>query len=208
MIARPPLAVPLFGLVSFAGLLTLVASGWTGLESLDTALSERLRGYAVDHAGMISVLRLATDIAATLPFLAAGAAATLLFAARRDHARAVFCAGVTVLVPVCWGLSQWLLSRPRPLDGFVLIAANGFPSGHTTNAAAAGLAMVLLAWPRQHGAGRVAVIGLAVAFVLFVAATRLILLTHWPADVLGGCLLALAVVPLVAMLARRADAAR
>ena len=46
-------------------------------------------------------------------------------------------------------------------------------------------------------------VALAAGFALFVGLTRLVLLAHWPADVLGGWLLALAVVPLLARAADR-----
>jgi undecaprenyl-diphosphatase len=90
------------------------------------------------------------------------------------------------------------LYRPRPLDGFVVIDSNGFPSGHTSHAGATAVAAVLLLWPRLCRAGRAAVVALAAAFAVAVALTRVALLAHWPTDVLGGLLLALAVVPLLA----------
>jgi undecaprenyl-diphosphatase len=48
----------------------------------------------------------------------------------------------------------------------------------------------------------------AAAVAGFVGLTRVVLLAHWPADVLGGWLLGLAVVPLLARLAARGPAAR
>ncbi|BCJ63587.1 phosphatase PAP2 family protein [Polymorphospora rubra] len=212
MIARPPLAVPLFALAAFTVLLALVVGGWAPLDDLDTAVADTLRRSGAGNSDLVAVVRVATDVAATLPYLAAGAVVTVVLAVRRDRVRAAFSAAVTVVVPVLWSLMHWLLHHPRPPDAFVEIDSNGFPSGHTSNAAAAALAAVLLLWPRQGRTARVVTVLLAAAFALYVGATRLILLAHWPADVLGGWLLVLGVVPLLATaaakLADRSGAAR
>lgn len=198
MIARMPPAAPLAALGAFAALLALVVGGWAPLHAADSALSGDFRGYGVRHPDVVSVVRIATDVAATLPFLFAGAAATALFATRRDRVRAMFCAAVTVAAPVLWTLMHWLIYRPRPQDGFVALDTNGFPSGHTTNAAAAALAAVLLVWPAASRRVRVGVVTAAALFALAIGLSRIALLAHWPTDVLGGWLLALGVVPLLA----------
>ncbi|MEV1290519.1 phosphatase PAP2 family protein [Micromonospora sp. NPDC049679] len=199
MVVRTPHAVPLLGLVGFVCLLVLVVTGWGPLQRFDGAVSAAAREYGHRHPDLIAVLRVATDVAATLPYLAIGAVLTLVFALRRQRQRAMFCAAVTVMVPALWGLLHWLVYRPRPQNGFVVVASNGFPSGHASNAAAAGVAAVLLLWPVLTRTGRRVVVLLAAAFALFIAATRVALLAHWPSDVVGGWLLALTVVPLLAV---------
>jgi undecaprenyl-diphosphatase len=208
MIARPPLSVPLFALAALLVLAVPVLTDWPPLDRADRALSEAFREYGHPRPGVISALRILTDVAATIPFLAAGLLAAILLAVRRDRWAAVFCATVTVAVPVLWGLAHWLLHNPRPLDGFVTVTSNGFPSGHTSNAASAALVVVLLAWPRLARTGRVVVVAAATALALFVSLTRVALLAHWPTDVLGGWLLALTVVPLAAYVARDRSPAR
>nr|MDT0658712.1 phosphatase PAP2 family protein [Micromonospora sp. DSM 115978] len=206
--ARPPLAVPLFALVGFLALLGLTIGGWAPLDTFDSAVADRFRAYGDQRPGLVQAIRIGTDVAATVPFLVAGLLASLAFAGRRDVRPALLCAIVTVGVPVLWGLMHWLLHHPRPVDGFVLVASNGFPSGHTSNAAGAALAAVLLTWHRQGRTGRAVTVALAVAFAVTVGITRLALLAHWPADVLGGWLLALVVVPLAARAADRITSAR
>ncbi|GAB3812400.1 phosphatase PAP2 family protein [Micromonospora zhanjiangensis] len=201
MITRTPLAVPLVALAGLLALLALTMVGWAPLAGLDAAVSAAFRGYGTDRPGLIAVLRIATDVAATGPFLAAGLLATLVLAAARRRRPAVFCAVVTVLVPVTWSLLHLLLHHPRPVDGFVVATSNGFPSGHTSNAAAAALAAVLLLWHRLGRPARVALAVLAAAFAVLIGLTRVALLAHWPVDVLGGWLLALTLVPLAARLA-------
>lgn len=209
MIARPPLAVPLVALAAFLALMALVVGDWPPVERLDTTLSEDLRRYGANHPTLVDVLRVATDIGATVPFVAAGVVATVGLLLRGRRPEGYLVAWVTVLVPVLWGLMHWALHRPRPPDGFVFVDSNGFPSGHTSHAAAAALAVVLLLWPRLGRHGRVAVVAVAVALAVFVGATRVMLVAHWPMDVLGGWLLALTVVPLTARVvtSRRAERA-
>ncbi|GIG90258.1 phosphatase PAP2 family protein [Plantactinospora endophytica] len=203
MIARLPLAVPLLALAGFLVLLALTVAGWTPLDRFDSAVSDAFRGHGDASPRLVDVLRVATDVAATVPFLAAGLAVTVGLAIRRHRPAATLCAVVTVLVPVLWGLMHWLVHHPRPEDGFVVIDSNGFPSGHTSNAAAAALVAVLLLWSRLGRPARVLTVALAVAFGVFVGLTRVALLAHWPTDVLGGWLLALAVVPLAARMVER-----
>jgi membrane-associated phospholipid phosphatase len=198
MIARPPLVVPLAALAGFLVLMALVLADWAPIERLDASLSSSSRDYGSDNPGVIRFVRTATDVAATLPFVAYGCAAVLYFAVTRQRAAAVFCALVTAAIPLLWGVMHWVLHRPRPLDGFVFVDSNGFPSGHTSHAAAAGLAAVLLLWHRVGLVGRVVAVVAAVLAALLVGATRVALLAHWPTDVLGAYLLALAVVPLLA----------
>ncbi|HEX7746892.1 MAG TPA: phosphatase PAP2 family protein [Micromonosporaceae bacterium] len=198
MPARPPLALPLLCLCGFVALLAMVVAPWPPLDRFDVAVSDAFRAYGTSRPGLVAALRVATDIAATLPFLFAGLLATVLLAVRREPRAAAFCAAVTALVPTLWSLMHLLLLAPRPTDAFVVIHSNGFPSGHTTNATAAGLTAVLLLWPRVGRVGRAVAVIAAVAVAAFVGGTRIALLAHWPADVLGGWLLGCGVVPLLA----------
>jgi membrane-associated phospholipid phosphatase len=206
MIARIPLVVPLGALAAFVTLAALVTADWAPVDRFDLAVSNDLRRYGIDHPGLVDVLRVVTDVGATLSFVAAGIAATVLLLAGRRRAPAYLCASVTVLIPVLWGAMHWALTRPRPRDGFVFVDSNGFPSGHTSHATAAGLVAVLLLWPHVGRAGRILAVALATAFAVFIGATRVILLAHWPTDVLGGWLLAFAVVPLLARAVTRKPA--
>jgi membrane-associated phospholipid phosphatase len=197
-VAVPPAAWSVFAGAGFLGVLALVAAGWAPLDGADSALSETLRGYGEARPGYIAGLRVATDAMDTLSFLAVGAVTAGVFARRADWRATRFVAGVTVLVPLTWGAMHVMLHRPRPLDGFVAVHSNGFPSGHTAHAGSAALVGVLLLWPRLDPAGRVVAVAVALGFAVFIGLTRVALLAHWPSDVLGGWLLALALVPLVA----------
>jgi membrane-associated phospholipid phosphatase len=192
-------AAPLVASVAFLVLAALTIGAWAPLDAVDTAISEAFRAWGAGRPGLIAVVRVATDVATTIPYLTAGllTATTLWVRGKRPAAR--FVAATAVAVPVLWSLMHLLLVHARPADGFVTVASNGFPSGHTSNAAAAALVVVILARPGTRR-GRVVLVTAALLFGLIIALSRLMLLAHWPSDVLGGWLLVLAVVPALAAL--------
>jgi undecaprenyl-diphosphatase len=95
-----------------------------------------------------------------------------------------------------WMLKQ-LVGRPRPED-----LSFGFPSGHSTAAAAFYGAVILLADALPPRACRV-VRALAVVMILLVGLARVILRAHWPSDVLGGIALGLALAAGAGLIASR-----
>jgi membrane-associated phospholipid phosphatase len=149
MIARMPLAFPLAAAAGFGVLAGLVISDWPPLDRLDTDLSERARAYGAAHPGWIEVQRQVTDAAETGVLFGVGlASAVVLLLVRRAYAAAALIAAAFVAVPAVWSAFHALLHRPRPVNGFVAIASNGFPSGHAANSATIALVAVLLIWPR------------------------------------------------------------
>lgn len=200
-----PLAFPVTAAAGFLLLFGLVITDWAPLDRLDGTLSERARDYGSTRPDSVEVQRQVTDAAQTSVFFGIGlASAVVLLLVRRAYAAAALIAAVFVAVPAVWGLFHALMHNPRPEDGFVDISSNGFPSGHAANSAAIALVAVLLIWPRVRWLGKVLTVAVAAAFVLVIGATRVTLLAHWPSDVIGGWLLVLAVVPLVARLVARA----
>jgi undecaprenyl-diphosphatase len=198
MPARTPPIVPAAAAAAFLILLVLVLGDWSPVRRLDLAVSDWFRAHGTDNPRTVDVTRVVTDVMGTISFIAIGVAGTLSLAAARRPRAAGFCAAVTAAVPLLWGLMHAVLHRPRPMNGFVDIESNGFPSGHTSHAAATAVAVVLLLWPRLRRAGRTAVVVLGAVLAAAIGLTRVALLAHWPSDVLGGWLLALAVVPLLA----------
>jgi undecaprenyl-diphosphatase len=193
----PPRAVPVTAAVAFLVLAVLTIGAWAPLDAFDTAVSQAFRTWGTGRPGLISVVRVANDVATTIPYLTAGLLAATILWVRGRRPAARFVAAVAVSVPVLWSLMHLLLVHARPADGFVTVASNGFPSGHTSNAAAAALVAVILIRPRT-AARRVALVTSALLFALMIGLCRLMLLAHWPSDVLGGWLLVLAVVPTLA----------
>jgi undecaprenyl-diphosphatase len=191
--------LPAIAAAAFLATLGLVLGDWGPLQRADEALSAQFRSYGTATPGMVSAVRVVTDVMGTLSFVTIGVAATVLLLAARARRAAGLCAAVTVAVPVLWSAAHALLHRPRPADGFVDIDSNGFPSGHTAHATATALVVVLLLWPRLGPAGRATAATIGAAFAVVIGLTRVALLAHWPTDVLGGWLLSLTVVPALAL---------
>ncbi len=204
VIARIPLAWPLAAAAGFLVLTGLVVTQWAPLAELDAAVSDHARGYGHAHPDGIEIQRRITDTAETAVFFGVGlAGAVVLLLVRRAYAAAGLVAAAFASAPAVWGALHALLHRTRPAAGFVTIDSNGFPSGHATNSATLALVAVLLVWPRVDAAGRALAACLASVFVAAIGVTRVTLLAHWPSDVLGGWLLTLTVVPLVARVVAR-----
>jgi membrane-associated phospholipid phosphatase len=98
--------------------------------------------------------------------------------------------GLMVVAPMTEGTFKFLVGRARP-EG----TSFGFPSGHSTAAAAFFGAVIYLsaAWParRRAWARAVAVVG-----IVLVGLARVALRAHWPSDVVAGVALGLALASL------------
>ena len=92
---------------------------------------------------------------------------------------------------------KYAVARARPEA-----ASFGFPSGHTT-AAAAYMGTAIQTARDLRPRGRVPLVGVAVALIVLVGLARIVLHAHWPSDVLGGWLLGLSVVVAAGAIADR-----
>ncbi|RIJ20176.1 PAP2 family protein [Henriciella mobilis] len=98
--------------------------------------------------------------------------------------------GTSALVSLVKGL----VGRARPTaDLYSGVDAFSFPSGHMTNAAIIlGVAAFVLALGCTSARRRF-IYGVAVLLIVMVGLSRVYLSAHWPSDVLGGALLATAI---------------
>lgn len=99
---------------------------------------------------------------------------------------------LAIAVPLAFGeLLKWIAGRGRPFVGgqanpfnFTPFAGTGahasFPSAHSITAFALAFAIAAV-WPRLRG--------VAIAYALLIAFTRLVLLAHHPSDVVAGAMI-------------------
>jgi undecaprenyl-diphosphatase len=178
------------------GFLALVLIGWGAgalwVSIVGSAELDAVRELAAQRtAGLTAVMRAVTwaGSAFLLVPLALICCVALAFGGRRREALLlVLCLGGAMLLS---DLIKLLVSRPRPpVEHLQTVRGSSFPSGHATQASAFWFSLVVVL--RAAGGSKVAT-GLAAAaastLVLAVAASRVYLGVHYPADVIAGVLL-------------------
>jgi undecaprenyl-diphosphatase len=185
-------------LVAGACFVTLALSALLfGILPADLAVRDAVLGLAspvvlavfrkVNHAGDWRVL-----VPGTL----------LLFVVfRRARERWWVWVALMIVAPLAEGSLKYLIGRPRPEQ-----TSFGFPSGHSTAAAAFFGALMILAGalpPRACWWVR----ALAPVMIALVAIARVMLRAHWPSDVLGGIALGLALAAAAGVIASPPPAA-
>ncbi len=177
------------------GLLTLlVISDWSGLAELDAALSSRTHRFGVDHPGWLAAMRRLTQLGGSWVLAMTTAVATVLLVRSGRNRPAVLCVAAALLTWLSTQLVKSLTGRARPADAFWVVDGLAFPGGHASNTAVAAGIAVIAGWPllRHRPRGRIALVGVAIAWALLVGLSRLAGSVHWPSDVLGGWLLGFA----------------
>jgi undecaprenyl-diphosphatase len=185
-------------------LLTLAVTRHVGpLISVDARISAAAYRAAVDHPGWRAGMYAVTWTANTTTITPVVALVTLLLIWRRRWRQGCFLVGAMLATAGVRLIILNSVDRPRPVDQLAPSAGWSFPSGHTTAAASAALAAVIVCWPkaRAHRGRALLLISLAGGWALAVGVSRVALVVHWPSDVVGAWLLTATVVPTVAVLA-------
>ncbi|GES32146.1 phosphatase PAP2 family protein [Streptomyces angustmyceticus] len=204
---RRPGTVPLLLLAAVCAALFAAVALTVSLRQGTPLAPERaaLRWSTAHHGEPLRSLARALTATGSgpVPYLLVVLAGLLAGRGAAGRLRAVLCA-VAVLAAgqaIRYGLME-LLARPRPPAADWAAHASGyaFPSGHATTSA---LAAGILAW----GIARFARPGVARTWCAVLALwaagvglTRVYLGVHWPGDVLGGWLLAAALLALALLL--------
>ena len=199
-------------LVLLLGMLAKTAT----VSSLDLRVDRHIAAY--DRTGTLTAIARGATTLATPETVGIGlmilVPLLLVLARRRLDALKAFCifAGAFVLAEI----GKKVIGEhrpPRSLWAMTAGSGSSYPSGHTTIAAT--LAVVLVVAAATY-AGRSAALVLGGLYALAVAASRVYLANHYPLDVLGGMLCAvaaafvvtgLAALPALQPLLRRLDPA-
>jgi undecaprenyl-diphosphatase len=179
-----------------AGFVVLLLLGWgvgeLWLQIVGDSEADLMREVAAERGEpLVAVARVVTWLGSAylLVPLALIACAILLRSGLRAQALALALSlGGAMLLS---DLIKLLVSRPRPdVEHLQAVAGSSFPSGHSTQASAFWLSLALLARDLVGSRGaRWLAAGGALAIVLAVAASRVVLGVHYPSDVIAGVLL-------------------
>ncbi|MCY7400741.1 MAG: YegS/Rv2252/BmrU family lipid kinase [Nocardioides sp.] len=184
------LAALLLGVLSF-----LVTQDRAPLDRFDVE-GKLLEDWADDSAFVVDVLRVIEVAFGTIGMTILTVLLALGLVVRRQRWAALLVVVVMVVTSLVTSALKVTLGRTRPdwQDVLGLHNSFSFPSGHASSSAAfaAVVIMLLMLFVRRAGLRRFG-ITLAVGWWLLVCFDRLLLGRHYPTDVIGGSLLALAV---------------
>jgi membrane-associated phospholipid phosphatase len=181
-------------LAAFVLVTALVAVRWGPLARFDLAVSAWARRNGTAHPTSVTVWRAITHMGDTLPLLILGGVAVVLLVASLRPIDAATVVVVPLVLQLAAMAVRAALARHRPVDPFTPTSSYAYPSGHTLHSAVT----VLLAVHLLRNVPRKRIIaGVLGALAALVGISRVMLLAHWPTDVLGGWLLTLGLVPLL-----------
>jgi undecaprenyl-diphosphatase len=175
--------------VPFGLLLFLVQDKWPPLLEVDTDARDSLHGYAVDHKGFVTALRVLSTIGSAFVYVPLFALVAALLLRRRQRRLAIFVVVTMAGSSILNALVKLAVDRARPVLPDPVAHASGmsFPSGHAQSAIVAASVLLLVV------AGlRPLAIAAAVAWVLAIGFARVGLGVHFVSDVLAGYVLGLA----------------
>jgi membrane-associated phospholipid phosphatase len=204
-VLRRPL-VPVLACLAVIAALAFVVRGHNAVTRFDANVVSDVADHRttaiVDAARAITNLGAGVTLTVTLAVLCVGLLALRVLPLRAAIAPLLSLEVGVLLVP----LAKSIVDRPRPPAALheVVEHSSGFPSGHSTQAAAGWLALGLALavagrWPGRSGR-RGAPLAACALVVLLVGISRVVLSVHSPTDVLAGWLLGTAVAVVVVAL--------
>jgi membrane-associated phospholipid phosphatase len=176
----------LLSVAIIVGLLLDMIDESAGLANLDSSIAEWGAANATD--GSTRVLEAITHLGARWTVLfALGLAAAVDYGRRRNREVFAFAAIVGIGEMLIGNALKLIIHRERPsVLQLVDVGGYSFPSGHTSAAAAAWVAIALVLGRDRSRRARALLSGGAVLIATAVAASRALLGVHWFTDVLAG----------------------
>jgi membrane-associated phospholipid phosphatase len=194
-----PVWLAALGGAAFCVLAGLIVAGQAELVAADAALSTAAYGFGERHpGGRSAAARLSHLGNAGVVLAVLGWAAGSAPPPRRWRSLAFAGAAMTASSLLRRAVRA-TLGRDRPIRRVRPARGYAFPSGHATRAATGALVVVLLRWRELSGPRRAFLLALMAGWPVAVGASRVVLVVHWPSDVVGGWLVALTAVPAVAV---------
>jgi undecaprenyl-diphosphatase len=184
----------------FGVLLLLVRLKWAPLQRLDLTTAHELNEEIAPHPLVVSLLRIVTDAGGPMFLIALVSLVVLVLLAKRRWVPAAFLAvagvGGLILSPTL----KALVGRLRPVVDVPLQTASGnsFPSGHALGATIVYGALLLVLLPGIPIVARRGAVTVTALLIAAVAFTRVALGVHFVTDVVGGFLLGVAWLGVVA----------
>ncbi|HEY2190734.1 MAG TPA: phosphatase PAP2 family protein [Actinomycetospora sp.] len=198
-----PPVVPTAAVTVLAALVTALL--WVGVvaNTLLAVLDPSVDGWivAVRPPALVATAEVVTTVGQPAVMIAVLVAVAATAAWRsRSWEPLLLAAGALVVLGLLDNGVKAVVARPRPPAAWQAVTAHGlsFPSGHALWSAGALLLVVVLVGPIR---GRGVITFVALAVVVAVTGSRLVLAVHYPSDVLAGWSLAVVADGLVLLLA-------
>lgn len=186
-----PATAALLGFVLLAG--GLVRMPWQPLRAVDQHAAARLHGWAADQPVVEGAMQVVTELGGGEARTVLLGALTIFLLVRRQVRAAVFVAVSGLVGAALSEVTKAVVGRERPPTASGTdVSGLAYPSGHAMGSAVAAMVVLIVLLPRATSAWRWGAVTLGAAFVVAVGLSRVVLGVHWPSDVIGGWLLALA----------------
>lgn len=170
----------------------LVATKSPVITAFDAGLGELLHH---SDTALIRTARITTQLGDPKVIVIASTAPIVILTLCRKFAYAIFAAAVTLLANGSNWVVKHAIHRPRPIHRLTAAHGYSFPSGHScATLALAGILIVLVLCLIHNQIAKTVLVILLVLFPLAIGCTRILLNVHFPSDVFGGWIEALAFV--------------